>query len=662
MTFKVGILVVSDSCYQDRTQDRTGPAMESFFECAGREDRPDEHSYRLYKRQIVPDNVADIQRTILDWSSPAENVRLIITCGGTGFTQHDVTPEAVSTLITRPAPGIVHAMLTESLRKTPYAIMSRPVAGVVNNSLIITLPGSPTGARENLGAVFSTLSHALAQLESENSRALHMKMARTVHDEKPGTIVTNAGHSHDHHSHDHHSHAIARHTLISNDLSAPVTERARKSPFPMISIREAIMLISEKTPAAEIVEVNISDPRFIGSVVAKQIRSPVAVPSFRASIVDGYAVNSSDGTGIYPVCGSSLASTTNDAEFILKPGQIARITTGAPVPTGADAVIMVEETELVKVSNDEEEEQVRILAEGVKPGDNIRKIGSDLAKGSVIFDQGYKITNPGEIGMLASVGISKIPVYRKPIVAVLSSGDELKDCSKEGFGKYGEVYDCNRPALIGMVRRLGYECIDMGIVHDTEDEIRNALDGIIKKDQVDYVITSGGVSMGEKDFLKSIIERDLHGEIHFGRVRMKPGKPTTFATVGNKTIFALPGNPASALTALLVFVLPSLLKFQGLSGKSADKTKLAGLPVILTKLKAPFKLDSERPEYQRVHIAQDLTGNFEASSTGMQRSSRIGSFKQANALLCLPSASDYGSSTVDQGSMVEALVFGEISR
>ncbi|CDK29225.1 unnamed protein product [Kuraishia capsulata CBS 1993] len=661
--FKVGVIVVSDSCYKDRSLDKVIPCLEKFFK--------DHTDYSIAKAAIIPDSVDDIQYIVSKWSEESEDLRLILTSGGTGFTVRDNTPEAVKPLIQREAPGIVHAMLSESFKITRFAMMARPVAGVRKKSLIITLPGSPKAVLENLGSVFPTISHALTQIENVDSRALHRKMARTLDEAAPGGKLTS---EHDHH-HNHHDHekpdsrgrvgcGIAKHKMVSNDLDAPVTQRARESPFPMVSVEESYKLISQHTPESEAITMNVQDDLFVGSVVAEDVLAPVSVPNFRASIVDGYAVVSSDGPGKYPVVSISHASGSNKPK-VLASGQIARVTTGAPVPEGADAVVMVEETRLVSKTDDgSEEKEVEILATGVTPADNVRAVGSDLKEGSLILAKGTVIgKSGGEVGILASVGISKIKVYRKPKLGVLSTGDELVDLQKKtGELSYGQIYDSNRPTLLSTIRQTGFEVVDLGIALDSQETLASQLAKALDSD-IDYLITTGGVSMGELDLLKPTIERVLNGTIHFGRVKMKPGKPTTFATVTakgkTKVIFALPGNPASASVCYHVFVLPSLLLNSG--SKPVGDEILPQLPLVKVKLAASTRLDP-RPEYQRARVTQIATnGVYElvATVTGFQRSSRIASFATANAILVLPSSAGR-SPQYEAGTLCDALLLGPV--
>jgi len=296
------------------------------------------------------------------------------------------------------------------------------------------------------------------------------------------------------------------------------------------------------------------------------------------------------------------------------------------------------------------------LADGVKPGENVREIGSDIAKGDTILRKGEEISAiGGELGLLASVGKAEVAVYKKPIVGVLSTGDEIVEHSRPGDLRLGEVRDTNRPTIMAAVRGWGFEVVDLGIARDKPGALEEALrDGLRK---VDMIITSGGVSMGELDLLKPTIERSLGGTIHFGRVSMKPGKPTTFATVPvknntgkrvTKVIFSLPGNPVSAVVTLHLFVLPSLHHASGVSP--------AGLPKVLVTLDHEFRLDPQRVEYHRAIVRMSKDGTLHASTTGGQRSSRVGSLKSANALLCLPT----GKELLGKGTKIETLLIGKV--
>lgn len=553
------------------------------------------------------------------------------------------------------------------------ALMSRPVAGVRNKTIILTLPGSPKGAKENLHSVLKLLPHACQQAAGADSRKLHAGGVKKLENDagvSAGSSQRTHSHTHDHshgHSHNHgHSHGHAmpvRHTgpnesPRSNDPNLGPTRRNRSSPYPMLSVEDALRLVKEHTPPPKIVDRTV-DGNLVGYVLAEDVTASEAVPAYRASIVDGYAIvilgDKPSAKGTYPMASISHAAPGEIPP--LKPGQIARITTGAPLPPGATSVIMVEDTVLKTLTEDgKEEREVEILAEDVKPGENVREVGSDIQKGDIILRKGEEISAVGgELGLLASVGKEKVMVYKQPVVGVLSTGDEIVEHNRPGNLRLGEVRDCNRPTILAAIRGWGFEAVDLGIARDKPGDLEQNLRDAFRK--VDVIITSGGVSMGELDLLKPTIERSLGGSIHFGRVSMKPGKPTTFATVPvkdnageriSKVIFSLPGNPVSAVVTLHLFVLPSLHYTSGVSP--------AGLPKVSVILAHKFHLDPQRAEYHRSIVTLKKDGLMYASSTGGQRSSRVGSLKSANALLCLPS----GKETLTKGTKIDALLMGKL--
>lgn len=579
-------------------------------------------------------------------------------------------------------------------------MMSRPVAGVRDKSLILTLPGSPKGAKENLEAIIKLLPHACTQAAGANSRAAHAGgvkkleadagISQAGRDAKGHSEQHDHYHHHDHsHSHGHgHSHAIPKaHTSPSerpqsNDPNAGPTRRHRSSPYPMLSVDEALKVISEHTPGPTVVEVPVTTS-LVGSVVAEDVYAGEAVPAYRASIVDGYAVIAPDSSsgpstkGVFPVASITHAKA-GDKLSSLEPGTIARITTGAPLPPKANAVAMVEDTTIASTTPDgEEEATVEILTGDIKPGENVREPGSDIAFGSKILQKGDLITSVGgEIGLLAAAGTKTVKVFKKPSVGVLSTGDELVEHNDRRILHGGQIRDSNRPSLLSCLASWGFPTVDLGIARDTpsgelEGALRDSLRGVGRASaSVDVIITTGGVSMGELDLLKPTIERSLGGTIHFGRVSMKPGKPTTFATVpfkgqerGTRLIFSLPGNPASALVTLNLFVLPSLHKLSGMgqqqidSGPGSAVSPALGLPLVSVTLDHPFPLDPKRTEYHRAIVCASRTdGKLYASSTGGQRSSRVGSLASANALVVLQP----GSGKAEKGQLVEALMLGNI--
>lgn len=367
-----------------------------------------------------------------------------------------------------------------------------------------------------------------------------------------------------------------------------------------------------------------------GRALAETIASTEQMPPFPASTVDGYAVVAADAADWRELLEDVYAGAPIDGR--VAPGRAARIMTGAPLPPGADAVVMFEETE---------EHQGRMrLKKPVKPGDNLRPPGVDLEVGQTVLEAGT-VLGPAEIGLLATIGRGTVRVHRRPRVAVLSTGDELVEPDEPL--RPGAIRDSNRYALMAAIREAGAEAISMGTARDEEslqrDRIRAALDA------ADVVITSGGVSVGSRDLVKPILEG--LGTVHFGRIALKPGKPLTFATVGPKLAFGLPGNPVSALVTFEVFVRPALLKMQG--------RRRVQRPRVDVLVEHPLGKTRDRTEYQRAFVRwQD--GRLVARSTGVQISSRLISMAGANALLeILP-----GEGTVPAGSTVPALLIGEI--
>ncbi|GKZ36676.1 hypothetical protein AbraIFM66950_007851 [Aspergillus brasiliensis] len=708
-TLKVAILIVSDTASQDPSTDRVGDTLTTVIAAEG------SNNWGQPVIKIVPDNVLDIQRSICDWTDGPNWVNLVVVSGGTGFATKDITPEAVSPLIHRHASGLVHGMIAASLKVTPFAMMSRPVAGVRDKTLIVTVPGSPKGAKENVEAIIKLLPHACSQAAGANSRALHAGGVKKLEAEAgvssaPSPSGSKADHHHHHHHHHHHGdhghghgHAVPRaHTSPSerpqsNDPNAGPNRRYRESPYPMLSVDEALKLISQNTPEPTIIEAPVTTA-LVGSVIAEDVYATEAVPAYRASIVDGYAVIAPESPdagpntkGIFPVASITHA---NEGGILppLEPGTIARITTGAPLPPNANAVVMVEDTVLASSTPDgQEEATVEILTGDIKPQENVREPGSDVALGSCILRKGDLITSVGgEIGLLAATGTQTVKVYKKPRIGVLSTGDELVEHNDPRKLQGGQIRDSNRPSLLSCLTSWGFPTVDLGIARDTpvgelEQSLRDALRGVGKaQTSVDVIITTGGVSMGELDLLKPTIERTLGGTIHFGRVSMKPGKPTTFATIPfkpssssssastaqqqqereTKLIFSLPGNPASALVTLNLFVLPSLHKLMGMDQRKITPAGISpplGLPLVSVALAHPFPVDKKRTEYHRAIVtASRSDGRLYAMSTGLegvgQRSSRVGSLASANALLVLKP----GTEKLEKGMLVEALMMGAV--
>ncbi|KAL6422800.1 hypothetical protein ACFW04_010774 [Cataglyphis niger] len=514
-------------------------------------------------------------------------------------------------------------MFMSSLKITPMAMLSRAVCGIRNKTLIINLPGSSKAATECLSAIAPAIPHAV-DLILDNK----IKIKDT--------------------------HNIVQHNITSclHDKSCTnlinfenVATRLRESPFPMISVKEAITMIRnsvEKKREVEIINANDA----YGRILSEDIYSNCDLPPFRASIKDGYAVLASDGTGsrrvLYGIKAGNISTLVS-----LIPGTCVRVNTGAPVPDEATAVVQVEDTKLISKSSDNmEEKEIEIMTQP-KDGQDIRPIGCDIKKGSLVLNL-YTIIGPAEMGLLAACGCKQVTVTKLPAIGILSTGDELQEAGE--FLRPGHVYDSNRITLITLLKENGFNPLDLGIAIDDESTMVCKIIEAVKK--VDVIVTTGSVSMGDRDMLKPILQTYFKATIHFGRVNMKPGKPTTFATCmwnGRKKYFlCLPGNPVSATVTARLFLLPLLNEMRG------DFSE----PIIIqAKLMSSYNLDP-RPEYARVILKWNDKEAFpEAYSTGNQISSKLLSCKGANALLMLPGRTAE-KQMLNKGDLVPAMLIG----
>lgn len=430
------------------------------------------------------------------------------------------------------------------------------------------------------------------------------------------------------------------------------------SPYPMLDVEEAMTLVlaCAKPLPKKILRLKEAgkEIRLAEDVIAEECH-----PDFDASLKDGYAVLSDDGVGVFEVvaevrCGD--AGETRDSKGMigraLNRGEVAYVTTGAPMPPGADAVVEVESTVPV------EDGRVRI-ARGVKKGTDIRRRGSDVMKGDIVLKRGDSL-GPAEVALLASLGVSSVHAHAKPVVAIMSSGDELVEANTVPLPR-GKVRDTNRGMLRSLVNDAGAEVVDLGIARDEAGTLDAMLDAAIAA-EADVLITSGGVSMGDRDLIKPMFER--RGKVHFGRLNMKPGKPFTFATVEvpagsspnprRMLCFGLPGNPVSSWATFYLIVLPAVRKMAGWLEPELRRVQVT--------LEHDAKTDPIRPEYQRVILRWIPSspgaplGGFLASGTGGQSSSRILSARSANALVELPA----GKGIIVAGSVVSALLVGDL--
>lgn len=460
-------------------------------------------------------------------------------------------------------------------------------------------------------------------------------------------------HSHHHHGHHHaiHHQGNSSHNCHHGHHSSQVdvsqvAYRPRESPFPMISVDEAVAIVMEHAQILSEETINFTD--CLGCFLAEDVFAKEPLPPFPASIKDGYAVIAADGGGTRFVAGGSSAGDEPGGKVV--PGHCVRINTGAPVPEGADAVVQVEDTLLVRSAEEGTKELEIKIMKAPTVGQDIRKIGSDIGMGEKVLSQGQKL-GPSELGILATVGVTKVKSFKPPVIGVMSTGNELLEPGETLIP--GKIRDSNRTTLLAQLRDYGFSCLDLGIAKDTPDALLNLLRKAL--DKADVIVTSGGVSMGEKDLLRHVLEKDLRAKIHFGRVFMKPGKPTTFATMEyngkRKLFFGLPGNPVSAIVTCNLYVIPAVNKMAGNPNPSRT--------VIKAKVDSDIRLDP-RPEYHRVVLSWLPDSPVPvAKSTGNQISSRLLSVNTANALLLLPQRTS-DKTEVKRDETVDAMIIARL--
>lgn len=400
----------------------------------------------------------------------------------------------------------------------------------------------------------------------------------------------------------------------------------------MISVEEARAKILEKVEVLGTERKPILDA--VGQVLAEDIMATVSLPLFDNSAMDGYALRAADLSGVsenapvtLKVVGDLAAGYVSERE--VGSGEAIRIMTGAPVPQGADAVVMVERTE-----PDFENGTVNILTEA-KIGENIRRRGEELTEGDLIIQKG-KVLNGADIGLLASNGIAEVTVVRRPVVAIIATGDEVIDITEELVP--GKLRNSNSYALAAQVMRAGGVPKVLGIAKDTREEVARLVREGLK---CDLLITTGGVSVGDFDMVKKVLTE--LGEMLLWKVAMKPGKPLAFGEIEGKLLFGLPGNPAASLISFELFVRPSLLKMQG-------RDKLLH-PVIPVKLMSQVKKKPGRRHFVNVFVSKEADG-YTATPVRVANSSMLLPMSVADGLLIFPE----DASVIDAGEMCQALM------
>ncbi|ARR44543.1 bifunctional molybdopterin-guanine dinucleotide biosynthesis protein MobB/molybdopterin molybdotransferase MoeA [Vibrio campbellii] len=362
-----------------------------------------------------------------------------------------------------------------------------------------------------------------------------------------------------------------------------------------------------------------------GRVLADHVVSPVNVPQYTNSAMDGYAIRGDDiERDNYQVVAEVMAGHAYDQP--LEVGQAVKIMTGAPTPINGDTVVMREQASQAG-------DTVMFNGASIKTGQNVRQAGEDLAIGSDVFTAGTRLASP-EMGMIASLGFGEANVFRKLKVAVFSTGDEVQ--APGTVQKANSIYDSNRFTIMGMLEKLGCEILDFGILEDNEQLMIEALENASA--QADVVMTSGGVSVGDADYIKLAL--DKLGQIDFWRINMRPGRPLAFGQINDKPFFGLPGNPVAVMVSFINFVEPALRKMQGEQGWKPLKVSAIATENLRSR--------QGRTEFSRGIYELDETGRLTVRTTGKQGSGILRSMSEANCLIEISPAVD----TVKAGESV----------
>lgn len=384
---------------------------------------------------------------------------------------------------------------------------------------------------------------------------------------------------------------------------------------PALKVADALeRILAEARPVsgAEMLAVRSA----LGRVLLVDIVSKIDVPSHTNSAMDGYALSGADLAAEdethVEVIGVAAAGRPFAGE--VGAGQCVRIMTGAPMPPGTDTVVMQEH-----VTRDGD---TAILRGGQRVGQHMRQAGEDIGAGDVALRAGTLLM-PSELGMLASVGVSEVNVRRRPRVAFFSTGDELKSIGEPL--DTGQIYDSNRYTIYGMLTRLGVEVIDMGVVRDEEDAVEQAFAEAAAR--ADAIVTSGGVSVGDADYITQTLERT--GSVGFWKVAMQPGRPFAFGRIGDALFFGLPGNPVSVMATFYQLVQPALQALAGMPNPAA--------PLTVTAVSAgPLRKKPGRREFQRGVVTHTGDGRLLVRGTGHQGSGVLSSMSTANCFIVLP--------------------------
>lgn len=401
-----------------------------------------------------------------------------------------------------------------------------------------------------------------------------------------------------------------------------------------LPIAEALRLISQALKPVRGWE-SVAIRKALDRVLAQEVISPREVPAHTNAAMDGYALQSQDLPQSEPrmlkIVGTALAGLPYENQ--IRAGECVRIMTGAVIPIGADTVVMQEQVE-------RSADRIRIFP-GQKPGQNVRQAGEDIALGQQVLKPGRRLT-PADIGLLASLGFAEVKVRRRLRVAFFSTGDELRSVGETLAP--GQIYDSNRYTLYAMLQRLNIDMIDMSVIPDQPEALQETL--TTAADSADVIISSGGVSVGEADYVKEALES--LGEIRFWKIAIKPGRPLAFGHIKDAVFFGLPGNPVSVMVTFYQCVQPALLQLMGES------------PSTPLTLKVPchskFRKKPGRTEYQRGILERNEQGQLGVKTTGRQGSGLLTSMSAANCFIILPR----DSGDIEPGTWVEVQPFAHL--
>lgn len=385
----------------------------------------------------------------------------------------------------------------------------------------------------------------------------------------------------------------------------------------MVSVEEALQIIRQNCPAP--VEINLRLEQSLGYVLTKDVHSPIDMPPFNQSAMDGYALNLKEGTSAYQVIGEVAAGSDQNPK--LQPGDAVRIFTGAAVPSDSNAVIQQEHVT--------QKNQTIELVESVHEGQNIRLKGEQLNQGELALSKGHTLT-PASLGFLASLGIVDVKTFKKPRVGILITGNELVTTAYTL--KYGQIYESNSVMLSGALKHYRFNDVDEHFASDDLPVITKKLSEMLTL--YDVILISGGISVGDYDYVKTALEANEVKE-HFHKIKQKPGKPIYFGAKENRMVFALPGNPASALTCFYMYVLPAL---NCLSGK-----EFMGLKEAQCKLRHSYLKKAGL-----AHFLKAECSGRDVQILNSQSSAMLNSFALSNALVFIPAATE----SINEGEFV----------